>query len=89
MCNSCACVCHSFSMGAGPTILKSDWSRAGLRMHLLVFVYIPIRRSAAKFMLFYRFECCVKHSVKCKNTPKTSCGKLQKIAEMLKIATKQ
>ena len=32
-------ICHSISTGAEPAVLKSDWSRAGLRVDLPVFVY--------------------------------------------------
>ena len=33
------CVCVGGGGGGGSAVLKSDWSRAGLRMDLLVFVY--------------------------------------------------
>ena len=32
-------ICHSISVGAGPTELESDWSRAGPRLNLLFFAY--------------------------------------------------
>ena len=36
-------VYHLISMGTGPTVLKSDWWRAGLHKDLLVFVLCPTK----------------------------------------------
>ena len=48
--------CHSISMKAGPAILKSDWSRGGLRIDLRFVLFLAKTSCQARVVLVIRMS---------------------------------